>query len=229
MTNHDDLPDRIKERLRVEDVIRETVQLSREGRDLVGHHPGHDSVSGASLHVSPAKQLWWCFNCQHGGDLFSWVMLQERLTFLETLERMASRAGISMAELTPEERQQQQTRRDDQELIARIFRAAVDYYSSHLSPERQEWCHTRWGLTPETLQQFRVGLAPVDPKGLWSHLRGQGFFPQALVKSGLFVRVHGEFLDFFQGRIVIPYWKTLPDNTHPGEVTYFIGRQTELL
>jgi DNA primase catalytic core len=228
MTSHDDLPDRIKERIHLQDVIGETVQLSREGRNLVGHHPGHDSVSGTSLHVSPTKQLWWCFNCQQGGDLFSWVMLQERLTFIEAIEVLAGRAGIPVTDLTPEERQRQQARRDDQELIARIFRAAVDYYSAHLEPEWQEWCHARWGLTPETLQRFGVGFAPVAAKGLWNHLRSQGFPSQALVKSGLFVRVHGEFLDFFQGRIVIPYWKTLPDDTHPGEVTYFIGRQTEL-
>ncbi|HZC03146.1 MAG TPA: hypothetical protein VE844_17845, partial [Gammaproteobacteria bacterium] len=99
--------------------------------------------------------------------------------------------------------------------------------ASHLTDEWQAWCLDRWGLTPETLRRFCAGFAPVEAKGLWAHLRAQGLTSQELAKTGLFVRVDGQFLDFFQGRLVIPYWKTTPDDTHPGEATYFIGRKTE--
>jgi DNA primase len=89
------------------------------------------------------------------------------------------------------------------------------------------WCREQWGLTADTLQRFRVGFAPVSPKALWTHLQEAGFPPLDLKKSGLFVLVNGEFLDFYQGRIIFPDWSALPLNSHWGDVVYFIGRQTE--
>jgi DNA primase catalytic core len=224
----DDLPERIKEIVHLEDVIGEKVSLSRQGRELVGHHHIHESKSGTSLHVSPSKQVWICHNCKAGGDLFDWVMHHDHITFPDALECLAARAGIPLHAWTPEERRQQEVRRTDQELISRIFLAATNYYASHLTPEWQTSCLNRWGLTLDTLQQFRVGFAPVDPQGLWTFLRQAGWKTEALVKSGLFVRVHGMFLDFYQGRLIFPYWKVLPEDGHSGEVVYFIGRQTEV-
>jgi DNA primase catalytic core len=224
---YDDLPERIKDVIRLEDFIGETIPLTREGRELVGHHHTHESKSGTSLHVSPRKQVWICYNCKLGGDLFTWVMHHDHLTFPDALECLAARANIPVRTFTPEERRQQDVRRTDQDLMSRIFLAAANYYASFLTPEWQGWCGERWGLTPETLQTFGVGFAPVEPQGLWTFLRKAGWKTEALVKSGLFVRVNGEFLDFYQGRVIFPYWKALPEHGHSGEVVYFIGRQTE--
>jgi DNA primase catalytic core len=227
LTQAHTLKEWIREANPIEAVIGETLQLRRNGYDLVGAHHTHGSTSGTSLHVDPDQGLYYCFNCGEGGTVFDWIMSLQSCTFAEALRYLAQRAHIPLPDWTDEERARHEQVWQDGQIIKRIFRAAADYYHAQLTPEWHVWCQEQWGLTAETLQRFQVGFAPVSQKALWSHLREDGFSPQELMKSGLFVLVNGEFLDFYQGRIIFPYWSALPSNSHGGEVVYFIGRQTE--
>jgi DNA primase len=154
-------------------------------------------------------------------------MRTSQLTFPEALRHLAERAHIPMPAWSPEERTRQARLGEEREVIKRIHLAAATFYHAQLTCEWEAWCFDKWGLKPETLQQFRIGFAPVSAQALWTHLKAHGFSTQDLRKSGLFVYVNGEFLDFYQGRIIFPYWIGLPIDGHGGEIVYFIGRHTE--
>jgi DNA primase len=223
----DDLKERIREANPIDEVIAETITLRPQGRRLVGAHHTHGSESGTSFHVDPEQGVYHCFNCQEGGDVFAWVMQTSQLAFPEALRHLAERARIPMPAWSPEERTRQERLGEEREVIKRIHLTAALFYHAQLTPEWEAWCFDKWGLKRETLQQFRIGFAPVSAQALWTHLKAQGFSTHDLRKSGLFVYVNGEFLDFYQGRIILPYWTALPLDGHGGEIVYFIGRHTE--
>jgi DNA primase catalytic core len=220
------LKEHICEATPIGQLIGETISLRRQGRRLVGAHQTHGSDSGRSFHVDPEQGLYYCFNCGEGGDVFAWVMHLHQWTFSEALRYLAQRAHVTLPEWTDEERARQERLRNDEQALKPIYLAAADFYRSGLSPAIEAWCAEQWGFCPDTLQRFRIGFAPVEAQALWHHLLGQGFDRETLTKSGLFVQVKGDFVDFFQGRVVFPYWSAFPDEGRPGDVVYFIARQT---
>ena len=146
----------IKAKLSIVDVIGESVQLRKAGTTLKGLCPFHGEKT-PSFVVTPARESWHCFGCGEGGDIFSFVMRREGLTFPEALKRLAAKAGIQIDE---------RTTRDDarKARLREVLEQAIAFYHVVLTQSKAgapalEYLHGR-GFTDETIDKFQLGWAP---------------------------------------------------------------------
>src|SRR5262249_25691707 len=152
-----------------------------------------------------------CFHCGDGGDVFSWVMRERSMPFVEALQLLAARTGIPLPSLDAAQLQQWQHLQQERHNLEQLFRITVGVYCQQITQEHIDFCKNQWGLTLETVQQHKVGFAPVAPDALQQYLQGQGFADDVIQKSGLVIKVGNRWSDFFAGRLIFPYWCDLPD------------------
>ena len=196
---------RVKERTSLEDVVREHVTLSSAGsRSLKGLCPFHDEKT-PSFTVSPEGGTYHCFGCDKGGDVISFVMEVEHLTFSETIERLAARAGVELHyEDGARPREEGPGRRTR---LVEAHRVASEFYAETLvaSPDARagrDFLRSR-GFDRVAAEHFGVGFAPRSGEALAKHLRDKGFDEDELVLAGLVGRGRGLY-DRFRGRLVWP-------------------------
>ncbi|MGW5014616.1 DNA primase, partial [Micromonospora chalcea] len=199
----------VRERTAIADVISEVVTLkSAGGGNLKGLCPFHDEKS-PSFNVSPARNVFYCFGCGVGGDAIKFLMDAEHLSFVESVERLAARAGIQLRYVeddrsAPRPRPQQGQR---QRLVA-AHAAAVDFYRSQLTtagarPAR-EFLAGR-GFDRSAAERYGCGFAPDGWDLLTKHLRQQGFTHDELVTAGLSRPARsGSLIDRFRRRLMWP-------------------------
>ncbi|MBM0237309.1 DNA primase [Micromonospora sp. ATA32] len=199
----------VRERTSIGDVISETVTLKSAGSgNLKGLCPFHDEKS-PSFNVSPARNVWYCFGCGAGGDAIKFLMDAEHLSFTESVERLAGRAGIQLryeenGNAAPRTRPQQGQK---QRLVA-AHAAAVEFYRAQLStagarPAR-EFLAQR-GFDRAAAERYGCGFAPDAWDLLTKHLRQQGFTSQELVTAGLSRESRsGSLIDRFRRRLLWP-------------------------
>jgi DNA primase len=212
--------DLVRERSPIAEVIGEHLQLrSAGGGSLKGLCPFHEEKT-PSFNVTPARGLYFCFSCQEGGDVISFVQKIENLTFADAVERLADRAGI---ELRYEQggqvpgREQGHRRR-----LLDAHRAAAEFFSERLrAPDAK---HARAflaerGFAVADAERFGAGYAPAEWEALTRHLRGRGFTPQELLAGGLATEGRRGPMDRFRDRLVWP----IRDLT--GEVIAFGARK----
>ena len=196
--------DEIKLKLDVAEVIGEYVPLKPSGSgSMKGVCPFHAERT-PSFHVSRERQIWKCFGCDKGGDIFSFVMEMEGLTFPEALKHLAARAGVEL----PEYRPTQETDRRD--ALKKIHAVAAEFYATCLReyPNGQvvrEYVATR-NIGPELMNKFQLGASPDDWDVLVNLLAKKGFSEQDILDSGLGLkRKSGSGLvDRFRNRLMIP-------------------------
>jgi len=199
--------DEIRDRSDLLQVIGDYVSLRKAGRNWVGLCPFHPDQKTPSFSVSPEKGMFYCFGCGTGGNVFSFLMKIESLTFMEAVERLANRAGVEIPKrpLTADEH----TRKEDKERIAAVMEEATVFYHRLLTKEAageegREYLKKRC-IDIELARSFRLGWAPREWDALFSYLNPRGFSPKDLEKSGLAVeRSSGGFYDRFRGRIMFP-------------------------
>ncbi|HVP38122.1 MAG TPA: DNA primase [Candidatus Saccharimonadales bacterium] len=196
----DPFVDQVRERVDIVEVVGSYVELKRAGKSWKGRCPFHEEKT-PSFHVNPDRQLFHCFGCQKGGDVFRFLMELERLTFPEALERLARRAGLTMPRRGGWSREPQG--------LAQVVEFAVAYYEGELrEPERgregRAFLKTR-GIKAETALEYRLGLAGAGWEGLVRAARGR-FEEGALLKAGLCVQKEGGggVYDRLRRRLVIP-------------------------
>ncbi|MGH9357738.1 MAG: DNA primase [Terriglobia bacterium] len=202
-------------------VVGEYVQLRKQGANLVGLCPFHQEKT-ASFAVHPTRQIFHCFGCGVGGDVFKFVMLIENVTFPEALHHVAQKAGISLPQHQggPVEDAKSQERA----ALYRIHEVAAKFYSAQLSGTAEGRAARAYladrGLDDRTLAHFHLGYAPSQGQGLARALRESGFTADAIEKSGLLIpaREGVSQLDRFRGRVIFPI------NNESGKVTAFAGR-----
>ncbi len=214
-TDARDKVDEIKERLDIVEVISKTVNLHPTGGNTYAGSVGTTGHSGESLKVDGSGQVFKDFKNGKGGDVFDWIGhvngLDARGTdFPEVLRIAADLAGVELEGMTEEERNSAKEKAD----IHNLFTAAAETYHKNLTPELYDHIFSKWGITPETVDRFKIGYSRTD-RNL------NGLDKATLKKSGL-VFVNGGMIggEIFRGRIIFPYWKN-------GKVVYLIGRQTE--
>lgn len=213
-----EITEKVKTATRIEEIIAEDgVTLKPQGKELIGWHSNkHGSESKKSLHVDPVKGLYHCFNCGEGGDVLSWLMHNRGMTFMEAVRYLAARAGIEMPDVSPEEQQRLNERRQEQEQLWALYTAAAEIYHEQLTEEHYELFWSKWGLTAETVDKYKFGFAP-GGKFISDKLRKRGFDPELINRSGL---VNKGGYDFFQIRLIFTYWKN-------NKVVNFIGRRID--
>lgn len=189
----------IRQKLNILDVVSEYVTVKRAGKNLKGLCPFH-SEKTPSFTVNEDYQSWHCFGCGEHGDVFSFVMKIENLTFAEALERLAKRAGV---ELKPAGGFQINRR----ELLAKVNSVSAAYYSSILKKSlyAQQYLQSR-GVTQDTITLFGIGYSLPDWDTLCKHLESKRISLKDAAEVGLVVlnNRNNTMYDRFRNRIVFP-------------------------
>jgi DNA primase len=198
--------DEIKANVDIVDLISETVDLRRSGRNYVGFCPFHSNTRTPAFAVWPETGTWRCFGeCNDGGDIFKFVMKKEGWDFSEALRALAERAGVDLTPPTPE----QQEQIEENERLRTLLEAAVTFYRHNLHNTTDgniglEYLRGR-GLTDETIDVFGLGYAPDSWDAATNHFISKGYTSQELVDAGLVSeRDSGGIYDRFRGRVVLP-------------------------
>lgn len=208
-----DAKEEVRERLNIEDVIGEYVQLKRAGRNFKGLSP-FSGEKTPSFFVSPDKHIWHDFSSGKGGDIFSFVMEVEGMDFRQALELLARRAGVDLS-LYQNQGSQELAKRKKR--LQEANELAAKYFQQSLLSNKhaQEYVFGKRRLSKEIVQSFRIGYAPDSGDALVGLLRRKGFSPKELTDAGLTNRFGG---DLFRGRMMVP----LMDGS--GQVIGFTGR-----
>jgi DNA primase len=195
----------VRERARIEEVVRDYVTLRSGGAgSLKGLCPFHDEKT-PSFNVNPARGYFHCFGCQEGGDVFAFVMKIDHLGFTEAVEKLAARSGI---ELRYEEGGSATNRnRGQRARLVEAHKAAAEFYASQLTSDAAKIGReflTERGFDRGAAESFGVGYAPQGWDSLTGHLRGRGFSDDELLAGGLVVQGQKGVYDRFRGRLVWP-------------------------
>ncbi len=195
----------IESRVDIVELIGETVTLTRKGNRYWGLCPFHGEKT-PSFCVSRDRQMYYCFGCHEGGNVYSFLMKNQGMEFVEALRYLAQRAGVKLPE--PEKRQQNQEREE----FLRLHQAAAGYFRRMLKDPAgkaaREYLERR-GVTEESVEKFGLGFATENWSGLSDYLTQQGFSRQQMEKSGL-VRVsdkNGRLFDLLRNRVIFPIYQ----------------------
>ncbi|MCA1983856.1 DNA primase [Nocardioides nematodiphilus] len=193
----------VRERARIDDVISQYVTLRNAGGgSMKGLCPFHDEKS-PSFQVTPARQMFYCFGCQTGGDVISFVMKIDGLGFGETVERLAEKYGVPL-EREEGDGQQDRPRGPQRGKLIEAHKIAQEFFAEQLmtpgAVKGRQFLAER-SFDQAAALQFGIGFAPTDGRSLHQHLRGRGFSDEELVVGGL-TRQNG--WDVFQGRVLWP-------------------------
>lgn len=198
--------DDIKDRLDIVEIVGQTVKLRRTGKNYIGFCPFHSNTRTPAFVVFPETQTWRCFGqCNEGGDLFGYMMKREGWDFNEALKQLAERAGVTLAQHTPETKANEQARQD----LSAILEEASAFFRQQMltnpaGKKALDYLHKR-GLTDETIKVWGLGYAPESWSALLDHLRQKNFQPDLIVAAGLMTeRDDGSIYDRFRNRLMFP-------------------------
>ncbi len=199
----------VKERLNIVDVVGEYVRLNKAGTYFKARCPFHEEKT-PSFVVNEDRQTYHCFGCEAGGDVISFVMEMENLTFREALTLLASRAGIELTKYTPQQQQAEDTKKRLYDLMAH---AQAFYekqlWSSNSAVQTREYLANR-GLSTDVLKKFHIGFAPDGWDHIETFLVHKGYTTKELVQAGMSIaKDAGGQYDRFRHRIMFPIADTL--------------------
>jgi DNA primase len=203
----EDLKRRVRDANNIVDVVQSAVgKLTRAGRNLKACCPFHNEKT-ASFNVNAEGQYFKCFGCGKGGDVFTFVMLHERVEFPEALRILADRAGIRL-EFDPASAVQYKKESDWKSYLYKLNEAARKFFREQLfadvGQKAREYLKKR-GLSDDICEQFGLGYAPGSGSPLAARLLSQKAPPRAIVMAGLgSERDDGGLRDFFFDRLMFP-------------------------
>lgn len=215
----EELVEEIRQKNDIVDIISGYVNLKRKGGNYFGLCPFHNEKS-ASFSVSPNKQMYYCFGCGAGGNVFTFLMNYENYTFGEAVRVLADRAGVVLPELEDsKENREKETRR--QKLLQINKEAATYFYYQLRSPQGKigyDYFKKRQ-LSDETMKQFGLGFSNKTSNDLCLYLKHKGFSDELICESGVavFSEKYG-MNDKFWNRVMFP----IQDSNH--RVIGFGGR-----
>jgi DNA primase len=218
----DEIVNRVRAAVDLVDVVSEYVQLRKSGRALLGLCPFH-SEKTPSFNVNAERQFFHCFGCGAGGDVFSFLMKIEQLTFPEALKKLADRAGIAMPEPQKEQESSKQTAKqlmyEAHQLVAKLYHYVLT--STPYGTEARRYLEKR-GLSAATIAEFQIGFAPDSWDFVTQFLKKRQFPLELMVEAGLLAQNEkGRIFDRFRRRIMFPIQNT------QGEVIGFGGRSLD--
>ncbi|MER6649479.1 DNA primase [Streptomyces sp. NPDC000971] len=209
--NDDDVK-AVRDAVPIDAVVSEYLQLRNAGGgNLKGLCPFHDEKS-PSFQVSPGKGLFHCFGCQEGGDTIAFVMKIDHLTFSETVERLAAKAGITLR--YEEGGYNPSHQRGERIRLVEAHKIAADFYREQLNGPEAEIGRrflAERGFDQDAAAHFGVGYSPAGWDHLTRYLRGKGFSDKELISSGISQDGRRGPIDRFRGRLMWPISDTSGD------------------
>ena len=209
-----DIVDRVRDTADIVDVVSQYVDLKHRGANYFGLCPFHGEKT-PSFSVAPAKQIYHCFGCSTGGNVFSFLMEYQKVSFPEAVKTLADRYNIPI---------QYEEGEGGSELFSSLYELhniAVKLYQDNLFSQRGESALaylTDRGLTEDILKQFKVGFAMDSWDQLVKQCTGKGFTKSHINQSGLFTQSEKGTFDRFRSRVMFPIF-------HPsGKPIAFGGR-----
>lgn len=201
----DDIVEEVRLRNDIVDIIGSYIKLKKTGSNYMGLCPFHNEKT-PSFSVSQSKQMYYCFGCGAGGNVFTFIMEYENFTFVEALKYLAERAGIKLPEQEYSERDKRQN--DLKNRLMEINKEAAKYYYYQLKSERgqaaRQYLSDR-GLSEDTIKSFGLGYANRFSDDLYLYLKNLGYEDEVLKQSGLvsFDEIRGGH-DKFWDRVMFP-------------------------
>ena len=185
----------IREALDIADIIGENVKLRPSSRGYMGLCPFHQEDT-PSFHVYTDTQSYYCFGCHESGDIFTYIMKSEGLSFPESIRLLADRAGIKLAAY----------HREDKDVYS-VLDLAANFFTDTLmgnSGEAARAYMSRRKFTPEDLRRYSLGYSPNAWDSLTVYLRSRGIPDKAIIDSGLALEGRYGLYDRFRGRVIFP-------------------------
>ncbi|MCL2281660.1 MAG: DNA primase [Dehalococcoidia bacterium] len=231
-----DAVEEVKQKTDIVEIIGQYTPLTKSGKTFRGLCPFHSEKHG-SFFVYPDQQRWHCFgSCAAGGDVFSFVMKKDGISFGEALKLLAEKNGIELPQNTGQEKA-----REKHDRLYQANQIATEYYHQLLlnSPEAQKVRNylTKRGLNAESVENFKLGYSPNTWDSLQKHLQERGFTIEELLEAGLLIENGNKMChDRFRNRLMFPITdirgriigfggRTLDDNIQP---KYLNSPQTPL-
>jgi DNA primase len=199
----DEIIEKIQESTDIVEIISSHFPLKRAGRNFKALCPFHQEKTPSFI-VSPDKQIFHCFGCNAGGNVFSFLMKYEQIDFLEAVQMLAKRAGI---ELPSKKEEVSREISDTRELMYKINQLACEYYHYVLLKTKQGYLALAYlkkrGLNHETISRFKLGFAPAGGSSLVEIFKKRGLDLNLACRLGLLVQKQdGTYFDRFRGRII---------------------------
>lgn len=201
----DELVEEVRMKSDIVDVVSGYVKMQKKGSSYFGLCPFHNEKS-PSFSVSPSKQIYYCFGCGAGGNVFSFVMQYENYTFPEAVKYLAERAGVTLPELEYTEEMRQ--RENKRAKLLEINKLAANYFYCRLHSDRGkiglDYLKKR-ELTDETMKHFGLGFASATGNELVQYLKHKGYEDKLIQEAGLagFDERYGMH-DKFWNRVMFP-------------------------
>ena len=218
MAYHEQIIDQIQQASDIVEVISACVPLKRTGRNFKANCPFHHEKTPSFI-VSPDRQIFHCFGCGAGGDVFSFLMKHEQMNFPEAVRHLADRARIPL----PESEKQVRSERSENDRLYQICQVATEFYHAQLmNPEmgKQGRAYlSQRGFGPDEIKEFQLGLATQEWRALLQHVIKKEFSEREYLRSGLISKsAQGNTFDLFRNRIMFPIMNA------QGKVIAFGGR-----
>ncbi len=205
MRYSDDIIEEVRQKNDIVDVVSQYVKLTRKGSSYFGLCPFHNEKT-PSFSVTPGKQMYYCFGCGAGGNVFNFIMEYENYSFGEALKHLADRAGVKLPKI--EYSKEVREKAEQKAELLEINKQAAQYYYYQLRTEGGRQGHEYLAgrqLSEETMRKFGLGYSDKFGSGLYKYLKSKGYSDERLRESGLFNvdERHGMY-DKFWNRVIFP-------------------------
>lgn len=214
-----DLLEEIRNRCDVVDIISEYVHLKPAGKGFKGLCPFHEEKT-PSFMVSPEKQLFHCFGCGEGGNVFNFLMKYEKLSFFEAVKMLARKSGVPL----PVDEEKENILHKKKERLYKLNNLVANYYRECLFRTNQgkkviNYFKKR-GINDTSVEKYKLGYAPSSWDALSNFLKKKDYSCEELIKAGLIKKskIEGKYIDYFRDRIIFPIFNL------SGRVIGFGGR-----
>ncbi|MBI5643210.1 MAG: DNA primase [Deltaproteobacteria bacterium] len=191
--------DEVRERASIVQVISEYLPLTKRGHNHIGHCPFH-SEKTPSFTVSEEKKIYYCFGCNSTGNVITFIMKKEGLSFPEAVKSLAKRYGITIPEA-------QRSGPDPRDVVYQALRASMEYFLRELKGPgggaARGYLKKR-GFEGDMASRFNLGFAPDSWGGLVGFLKGKGVSVDGALKAGVIIKKEKGYYDRFRGRVIFP-------------------------
>lgn len=201
----------IKSRLDIVGLVSEYLKLQKAGVNYRALCPFH-SEKNPSFFVSPTRQIWHCFSCGKGGDIFKFVMEIEGLEFYEALEKLAQKAGVVL-------KKGNFAQKSEKKKLYEILETTTDFFEKNLENQKEVLNYLKLrGLKDETIREFRLGYSRPFSTDLMKFLKSKDYYERDIEKTGLIILGENGYYNRFRDRIMFPIFNLT------GNVIGFGGR-----